>query len=158
MNVTNHGRFVFVRRPSLNSKSQSWYNPADAASAWALFINASVQYKDHLINSTTFRYDLVDLTRQNLQLAFDSVYTKLVAAFNDKNIEQFTSISHEILQVLDDIETLLASDEHFLVGRWIEAARALGDSSYEKRYNEYQARNQITIWGPNGNVRYKIFY
>ena len=154
MNTSNNGQYIFVTRPSLNSKSQLWYNPVDAAKAWALFINASVQYKDHLFKSTTFRYDLVDLTRQNLQLAFDSVYTRLIAAFKDKNIDQFNSISKEIIQVLDDFETLLASDEHFLVGRWIEAARALANSDDEKRYNEYQARNQITIWGPNGNVIY----
>ena len=75
------------------------------------------------------RYDLVDLTRQSMQLAFDSLYTQLISSFKAGNFKDFTENSKLVINILDDIEKLLASDEHFLVGNWIEAAKSLANSS-----------------------------
>lgn len=57
-------------------------------------------------------------------------------------------------QLLAALERLLASDPHFLLGRWIHDARQWGANAEEKNLMEYNARNQITLWGPDGNVSY----
>ena len=36
----------------------------------------------------------------------------------------------QMLDLLDDMETLLQTDTHFLMGRWISDARATGNASY----------------------------
>lgn len=56
--------------------------------------------------------------------------------------------------LLLDLNEVLATDEHFLLGRWLESAKALATDDNERKLYEYNARNQITLWGPNANVRY----
>jgi len=60
--------------------------------------------------------------------------------------------SQELLDLLLDVDTLLATDEHFLLGVWLENAKNMSTSDRERRLYEYNARNQITLWGPDGNV------
>ena len=59
----------------------------------------------------------------------------------------------KLLGLMSDVETLLASDEHFLLGRWLEDAKTQATNDAEKQLYEYNARNQLTLWGPtDGNV------
>lgn len=52
-----------------------------------------------------------------------------------------------------DLDTLLASDSHFLLGTWLRDARSWGMTEEESDLYEYNARNQITLWGPKGEIR-----
>ena len=60
--------------------------------------------------------------------------------------------SQKLLGLLLDVDKLLATDEHFLLGVWLENAKNMSTSDEERRLYEYNARNQITLWGPDGNV------
>jgi len=60
--------------------------------------------------------------------------------------------SRRLLDLLLDIDKLLASDEHFLLGVWLDTAKNLSTNQQQRRLYEYNARNQITLWGPDGNV------
>lgn len=60
--------------------------------------------------------------------------------------------SESLLTLLLDLNDLLATDEHFLLGRWLESAKSLATNERECQQYEYNARNQITLWGPSGNV------
>jgi len=60
--------------------------------------------------------------------------------------------SGELLELLLSIDKLLSTDEHFLLGVWLDSAKNLSTSQQERRLYEYNARNQITLWGPNGEV------
>jgi len=64
----------------------------------------------------------------------------------------FRQYSQELLELLLNMDKLLATDEHFLLGIWLENAKNLSISDDEQRLYEYNARNQITLWGPDGNV------
>jgi hypothetical protein len=43
-------------------------------------------------------------------------------------------------------------DSHFLLGRWIAAAKSWATDIPEAFLMEFNARNQITLWGPRGEV------
>lgn len=58
-----------------------------------------------------------------------------------------------LLELFDDLELILASGKNFLLGRWIESAKGLASNDEELRLYEYNARNQITLWGPRGEIR-----
>ena len=75
-----------------------------------------------------FRYDLVDISRQSLQLIFDGLYEKLIASYKAANITEFDHNSQLLLSVFDQMESILASDEHFLLGKWIGAAKLLSST------------------------------
>ena len=50
------------------------------------------------------------------------------------------------------METLLASDSHFLLGNWIKAATDNAMDMQDSWFLQFNARNQITLWGPRGEV------
>ena len=56
----------------------------------------------------------------------------------------------EMLQIIDDIDELLASNPNYLVGKWIADARAMTDIEQEKAYYERDARKIISVWGEKG--------
>lgn len=55
--------------------------------------------------------------------------------------------------LFDDLEKILGSSENFLVGKWLSDAKALATVPEEEKNYEYNARNQITLWGPRGEIR-----
>ena len=56
------------------------------------------------------------------------------------------------------MDTILGSNEHFLLGRqWLNTAKSiLGAIDEDKIQYEYNARNQITLWGPEENIRRSV--
>lgn len=97
--------------------------------------------------------DVVEVTRQLLANRFIDVYTILVHAFNSSTAAVVSSTGKTLLELLHDIDTLLATDENHLLSSWIADARgqAHGNASYAA-YLEFNARNQITLWGPDGEI------
>ena len=67
-----------------------------------------------------------------------------------------TPLLHEnglvFIDLLKDIEEILSTNKNFLLGPWLESAKALATNEEEKKIYEFNARNQITLWGPNGEI------
>lgn len=60
--------------------------------------------------------------------------------------------ARDFLRLSADIDDLLATDDNFLLGKWLEDAKAVGANEYERMLYEFNARNQVTLWGPEGNI------
>lgn len=73
----NHNRSPLVHRPSLKMQTDLWYDPRDVYEAWKLLLGAAPA----LISVDAFRYDLVDVTRQALQLLTGQFYEEIRDAF-----------------------------------------------------------------------------
>lgn len=56
------------------------------------------------------------------------------------------------LDILQDLDRILATNKNFLLGPWLESAKALATNSRERKLYEFNARNQITLWGPDGQI------
>ena len=54
--------------------------------------------------------------------------------------------------LLKDLESILSTNENFMIGPWLESAKALSTNEQEKKQYEFNARNQITLWGPDGEI------
>ncbi|KAI8998498.1 alpha-N-acetylglucosaminidase [Trametes punicea] len=101
-----------------------------------------------------FAYDVVDVGRQLLSNRFIELYTALVNAYNASSTAKSVQAAGEpLLKLLSDLDALLYTNEHFLLSTWIADARkwSHGSPSYGA-YLEYNARNQITLWGPDGEI------
>lgn len=62
-----------------------------------------------------------------------------------------------MIQLVKDLDRLLYTNENFLLSTWIVDARRWAGSGQETNasyfaYLEYNARNQLTLWGPNGEI------
>ncbi|OTF81000.1 hypothetical protein BLA29_005959 [Euroglyphus maynei] len=145
-----------VPKPGLHS--QLSYNPHNLTEAVKLMVkfvdmNSKIEAtREQLLSSETFVYDLVDMNRQALQLIFDYYYRKLDTAWIEQNEPKLEMAIQKLTNILELMERILQSSQHWLLYNWINDARAIANDSKERDYNEWQARNQITSWGPNDNI------
>ncbi|XP_040392642.1 alpha-N-acetylglucosaminidase [Cygnus olor] len=145
----NHNRSPLVRRPSLHMDARLWYNASDVYEAWRLLLSAGAA----LGSSLTYRYDLVDVTRQAVQQLVGDYYLSIRGAFQSRALsELLTAGGVLVYDLLPELDSLLSSHGLFLLGRWLESARAAATSDREAELYEMNARNQVTLWGPSGNI------
>ncbi|XP_043288874.1 alpha-N-acetylglucosaminidase [Venturia canescens] len=143
------GHYVITRRPSLKINTWTWYNPESFYVAWDNLTSA----RDDMSSSIFYKHDLIDVTRQALQLKAEDIYLQIKDAYAKKNLTSLRSNSFLLLDVFDDLEKILASSENFLLGKWLRDAKSLATNPEESNQYEYNARNQITLWGPRGEIR-----
>ena len=79
------------------------------------------------------RYDLVDLTRQVLSKLANQEYLDAVIAFRQKDLIALNLHSKNIIQIIKDVDILLASDDNFLLGTWLKSANKLAKNPHELR-------------------------
>ena len=56
------------------------------------------------------------------------------------------------LKLFDDMDTLLSSNKHLLLEIRLSSAGAFGTTEGEKNKDKYNARNQIPLCGPKGEL------
>jgi len=138
---------LFTKRPSLTLEPEKIINEDDFLSAWDAFVQTIPESVTNGTYSTLFKYDLVDVSKEALRLIFNRYYAQLVQAFNQKDLNLFDKQAKVLNHILVDMDDLLATDSRFLLGNWLEDAKSRGYTQAEKNIYEWNARNQITVWG-----------
>jgi alpha-N-acetylglucosaminidase len=94
-----------------------------------------------------YRYDVVNLTRQVLgQLAIPFV-SQVQDAYTRGDRAALDTAAARVTRLLGDLDTLVATRQEFLLGRWIGDAKRWGRTDAERRLYEWNARNIISLWG-----------
>ncbi|EED15329.1 alpha-N-acetylglucosaminidase, putative [Talaromyces stipitatus ATCC 10500] len=130
------------------------YNTADMVQAWNLFYTSAFKEPSLWLNPA-FEFDLVDMSRQVLANAFIPVYENLISTYNTSNPSstKLQTIGAELIGILQALDTVLATNKNFKLSTWLSAARASAGSQHNiEDFLEYNARNQITLWGPTGQI------
>lgn len=135
-------RFLLQESSSDLPQAHLWYSTREVIDALKLFIDAGTNFA----GSLTYRYDLVDLTRQALSKLTNQAYINAVIAFREKDVNAYRYHSQKFVQLIKDIDVLLASDDNFLLGTWLESAKKLAVNPRERRQYEWNARTQVTMW------------
>ncbi|MCU4166060.1 alpha-N-acetylglucosaminidase [Carboxylicivirga caseinilyticus] len=143
---------IIVSRPTFEgyrrwARTKLNYEPEDLLPAWDLF----VQSISDCGNYDGFQYDLIDVSRQVLANYALPLQQQISIAYKTNDKESFKRYSTEFLELLDDMDRLLATRRDFLLGPWISDARACGNTESEKAIYEQNARNLITLWGSADN-------
>jgi len=108
-----------------------------------------------LLSVPEFLYDVVDVTRQLLANRFIDAYNALVTTYNASGAtsSSVAAAGEPLLTIISDVDTLLWTNDNFLLSNWIASARSwAGSNSTYADYLEFNARNQITLWGPDGEI------
>ncbi|CAL4129549.1 unnamed protein product, partial [Meganyctiphanes norvegica] len=177
-NIRFHGRHVITRRPNMHLKLLEWYSISDVLTAWDLMVEvANERYNDRVHPSVdvhhntivvpepmqeghttavaeqpTFQHDLVDVTRQVLQILGGHMIINIQTAFRNK-VELAVEVLGLLLEdLLEDLDTLLGSSPDFLLGAWMDQAQQWATNEKERELYLYNALNQITLWGPDGEI------
>ncbi|KAE8452789.1 hypothetical protein EG329_013061 [Mollisiaceae sp. DMI_Dod_QoI] len=129
------------------------YDPADLVSAWNLLYNAS-QTNPSLWNNPGYAHDITDITRQVLANNFTDIYLSLISAYSTANVSNATlsTIGTDLTSLLTTLDTLLSSVPAFSLSTWLNAAHAATSNTTLQTFYDYDARNQITLWGPDGEI------
>ena len=136
------GRPTF-KPTTLWTNTKKAYQPKNLLPAWDYLISASVELK----SSEGYQYDLTDVTRQVMANYADTLQQTFAAAYTKNDRVAFNTNANKFLEVIDDLNTLLASQKDFLLGKWLSDARQMGTTAEEKDLYEKNARNLITLWG-----------
>lgn len=139
---------ILTGRPTFDSatvwtKTKLNYARKDFLPAWDEMIKAAPL----CAKSDGFSYDLVDVSRQALANYAGPLQKKWVKAYQDKNAADFAKYSAQYLQLISDMDALLATRKDFLLGPWLADARNCGTTAAEKALYEFNARNLVTLWG-----------
>lgn len=128
---------------------QTWYNLTLIDDVLDEFLQTPL---DLIIDNELFKHDLVDIARQFVQNKIELLYTQIKPAFVAKDVAALKKIQSIFESMLNDMDDVLQTNDKFLLGKWIASAKLVATNQLEEQMYEYNARNQITTWGPNGEI------
>ena len=153
---------VILARPSWNVRSvSSWSTSAiywdtqDVLLAADELISISdlVTGKEGIAN---YNYDVIDVTRQAMVDYAAELLPMITAARDTKDNAEYERLYKLYLQLMLDLDEMLAYDENFKLERWTSLARNIADevegtSINDRNWLEWNARTQVTVWSKGDN-------
>jgi len=151
-NITNGYESILCRTPSLSrfvpSDSDRFgvgYDATKIAKACQLILECSEELKD----LPSYRFDVLHITREMLINLANLFNSRIAMAYRGRNEKALADGRETFLQLIRDLDLLLETDKHFLLGKWIADARSWGTTEAEKDLYEFNARTIITMWEPS---------
>jgi alpha-N-acetylglucosaminidase len=137
---------ILIERPSLKPTvtPEIWRYQANVLRALDLLLAKA----DELDGVETYRFDLVNLTRELLVAQGARRVTEALQAYQARDTVVFDEATCRLRQLFQDVDELLSTDRNFLLGVWLESAKHWASTDKELRLYEWNARNLITLWGP----------
>lgn len=136
------------------------YASKDIIPIWAELLKAA----DMIIEqggtlNDQFCYDLVDITRQALGDLSGDVYAKIAPAYNSNDKETALKYAGFMVDLCNQMDSILATNRFFLAGTRLAGAKARGVTDADKAYFEKVERTFMTYWvldnydsGSNGGL------
>jgi len=149
------------RAPAISMGTTNWDNfPNTTIMVKAVELLLTGRNSKHLVEVGPYQYDIVDITRQAITNLFADVQVMFGLSYqkwqlrNENSTMEFMSITNAMLEMISDLDKLLASNTNFLLGKWIEGARnsVIKEPKEVQDLYEFNARNQITMWGYHENI------
>ncbi len=125
-----------------------FYSLDSLVAAW----DGMIRCADAFSGSDCFRYDIVDITRESLLDLLDIMHYKSQQCFYASDRDGFAEYAADVMELADDIDMLLSTRKEFLLGPWVESAKAYGTTDAERDLYEWNAKTQITLWGVPGSA------
>ncbi len=142
-------RVAAASAANIETRQQVADNGVDVA--WRTLLEAAPQLRD----VESYRFDVVDLGRQVIASNYSSALAEFRARVTAGDVKGAAKVRKNLDRIIADYDMLLSSDVNFLLGRWIQWARDSAppnNSSAAADALEFNARNQITLWGPTGQI------
>ena len=143
---------VVNARPALNiSAASTWGNAVVSYDKVLLEDAAELLLEDYdtLSASEGYLYDVANVLQQVLSNSAQEYQKKMTAAYNARDLEAFETNAAAFLEIIGYMETVTATSEYFLLGRWVEQAKALATNAddFTRDLYEFNAKALVTTWG-----------
>jgi alpha-N-acetylglucosaminidase len=147
---------VICAHPSLDPQQKArsgasprpYYDTPRLVEAWKLLLAAAPEAK----SSDGYRFDLCDVGRQILADLGTRYDQQIIAAYRKQDAEAVRTLSHKMLGLIQDMNTLVGTRHEFLLGVWLADARSWGTTKVEKDLCERNARELLTTWTSYNNI------
>lgn len=139
---------AIMARPTFE-KDNTWaytdipYDPARIIDAWEAMLSSS----DKFAANECYQYDLVLVGKQVLANYATIIQRKFIEDYETLDLPAFDRNCAAFYELIDDLDRLMASNEAFLLGKWLEDAKSWGRDEAERRLYEKNARDLVTLWG-----------
>ncbi|KAH3761922.1 lysosomal alpha-N-acetyl glucosaminidase [Pelomyxa schiedti] len=133
---------VRIERVGCCATTEIYWDPKDVCDAWDLLLRDS----DTLKSQATYRNDLAQVTLQVLSSIMTNYWRTLVSSFYKSDASTFEQAAQNIETIIAEMDQILATQDAYLLGKWLSAAKSWGDSEDEQLVYQYNARLQITLW------------
>jgi alpha-N-acetylglucosaminidase len=141
-------RSIATLHPTWNMSQSTAIQAGPLVDVWNLLLASNLTKAD----TAAYTYDLVDVGRQIMSNLFYDYYILAQYAYQLQDIDSLERYTRDMLSLLRDWDSLLSSHESYLLGSWIASARAWAKDDIEAQLFDFNARNQITLWGNNGEI------
>jgi alpha-N-acetylglucosaminidase (NAGLU)-like protein/F5/8 type C domain-containing protein/alpha-galactosidase-like protein len=106
-----------------------------------------------LRSSAAYRFDLVDVARQVLANHSRVDLPRIRAAYAAKDKALFAKLSSQWLDRIRLMDTLLGSNEHFLLGTWQQEASRQARGPREAAALDYDLKSLVTLWATGTDLQ-----
>ena len=139
---TDHPRFKYQFRP------EEAHPTVHKSVEFDLAVKAFLSCSDKLISSELYVFDAIEIGAQYLGLKIDELLTK---AENEKQKEVKYQAYQMAIDLMVQLDQLLASHPNHKLENWVALARGFGNTEEEKMYYESNAKRLNTTWGGGVN-------
>ncbi len=140
----NRTRSIIDHTPTMTpGKGLPPYSNPQLAEAWHHLLRAAPD----LAGADTYGFDLVNVARQVLSNHAATLHLELVDSFQVRDLSRFQKAGARFLELIQDLDDLLATRREFLLGPWLEDAKRWGTNAAEQRILQWNARRVLTLWG-----------
>jgi alpha-N-acetylglucosaminidase len=70
----------------------------------------------------------------------------------EQSVQLVRAFGELAANLIIDLDTLLATNPNYLLGVWLYDASLWASNAFERDLNQFNALNQLTLWGPNGEI------
>mmetsp|Transcript_24619 Transcript_24619/g.58133 ORF Transcript_24619/g.58133 Transcript_24619/m.58133 type:complete len:216 (-) Transcript_24619:25-672(-) len=78
------------------------------------------------------------------------LFPQLFSMFIRRDDQGIKTFGVQWLALIDELDTVLSSNKHFLLGKWLHSARSWAADDSPADFYERNARDLVTVWGNNG--------
>ena len=139
----------FAALPALKVTSSSYFGPPEprySAQDFEPVLGELLQADQSVRVEETYKYDLVDVTRQVLANRARATLREIAKAYAAKDVPALDVLTDRFLAYMTSTDEILGTQRDWLLGTWLEQAKAWGSTAAEKVALERDARAIISIW------------
>lgn len=138
---------IVCARPELNAKHTGPLDSLDETYDNKKLFEVAINYGKTKYPTRGYKYDRYDILRQALSNYSINAYRKTMDAYNSGNEDKFKKSADAFIELLLDIDRLTYQITEWRMQTWIDDARAMADNHADADLYEFNAREQVTIWG-----------
>ncbi len=129
------------------STSKIYYDKKEVIKAAKLLLDAGNE-----LSGNNYNYDLTDICRQVLSDIAEDILVNIKLSYEKGDTERLYSEEKKFLELILDIDRLLATNKNFRLAKWIEGCNKICNeagniSDKDRKWLEWNARTLITVWG-----------